>query len=67
MTNEKTISAHAYKSDAAEDQEERVTAASPLLDQAKGFAQVARDAVNDCQRGDDAVKELQRRRNRSGQ
>lgn len=38
-----------------------------LLEQAQGFAQVAREAVQDCQRGTDAAKELLRRRNQSGQ
>ncbi len=67
MTYDKTISRRARQSEPADEPEEPFTAASPLMEQAKGFAQVARDAVNDCQRGEDALKELQRRRNRSGQ
>ena len=41
--------------------------ASPLVEQARGFARVARDAVNDCERGEEALRELHRRRNKSGQ
>ena len=42
-------------------------APSPLLAQAQGFADVARDANEDCARGDDAEATLQGRRNTSGQ
>ena len=57
-------------------QEKSISAGSPgddssspgsLLEQAQGFAQVARDALRDCQRGADAEKELHNRRNQSGQ
>jgi len=41
--------------------------ASPILEQAAGFAEVARQAHAESQRGTDAVEELQLRRNRSGQ
>jgi hypothetical protein len=40
---------------------------SPLLAQAQGYAQVARQAYDECERGADAERELDRRRNRSGQ
>jgi hypothetical protein len=40
---------------------------SPLLQQAAGYADVARQARANCQRGADAEQELGRRRNRSGQ
>ena len=38
-----------------------------LLAQAQAFAEVARAAAHDCQRGTAAAEELNRRRNRSGQ
>jgi hypothetical protein len=41
--------------------------AGTLLQQAQGFAQVAREALRDCERGVDAERELQNRRNQSGQ
>jgi hypothetical protein len=40
---------------------------SPLLQQAAEFAMVARQSLEDCQRGVEAEQELVRRRNRSGQ
>ena len=40
---------------------------SPLLQQASEFGKVAREALEDCQRGADAEQELARRRNRSGE
>ena len=57
-------------------QEKNISAGSPgddpssagsLLQQAQGFAQVAREALRDCERGADAEKELHNRRNQSGQ
>ena len=40
---------------------------SPLLQQAAAFGRVAREALEDCQRGADAEQELQKRRYQSGQ
>jgi hypothetical protein len=40
---------------------------SPLLQQATEYADVAREALADCQRGAEAEQELIKRRNRSGQ
>ncbi len=40
---------------------------SPLLQQAAEYAKVAREALEDCQRGAEAEQELLKRRNRSGQ
>jgi len=40
---------------------------SPLLQQAAAYANVAREALQDCQRDGEAEQELIRRRNRSGQ
>ena len=40
---------------------------SPLAQQAAAYAQVAREALDDCERGADAHRELERRRNKSGQ
>ena len=40
---------------------------SPLLRQAAEFAKVARESLEDCQRGAEAEQELAKRRNRSGQ
>lgn len=67
MNQDKTIVARTSQSAPADPLERPVSAASPLLEQARGFAQVARDAVNECERGEDALKELHRRRNKSGQ
>lgn len=41
--------------------------AGDLRQQAASYANIARQARDDCQRGADAEKELERRRNRSGQ
>ncbi len=41
--------------------------AGDLRQQAAAYANIAREARDDCQRGADAEQELQRRRNRSGQ
>lgn len=41
--------------------------ASEVLQKAQGWAGVAREAHDDCQKGLDAEEELRRRRNRSGQ
>jgi hypothetical protein len=38
-----------------------------LRQQAAAYANIAREAHDDCQRGADAEQELARRRNRSGQ
>ena len=38
-----------------------------LRQQAAAYANIAREARDDCQRGADAEQELHRRRNRSGQ
>ena len=38
-----------------------------LLEQARGWGEVAREAYDDCEKGRDAEAELHRRRNRSGQ
>ena len=40
---------------------------SSLLQQAKGYSEVARDALADCDRGEDALTQMHKRRNRSGQ
>ena len=40
---------------------------SPLLKQASEYSKVAREALDDCQRGAEAEEELKKRRNRSGQ
>jgi hypothetical protein len=40
---------------------------SPLLEQALAWTNVARDANDDCVKGDEAEKELRARRNESGQ
>lgn len=40
---------------------------SGLLRQARGFANAARQARDNCQTGEEAENELRRRRNRSGQ
>jgi hypothetical protein len=40
---------------------------SPLLQQAQAWADVAREANEECVTGDEAEKELQARRNESGQ
>lgn len=66
MTHDRTILRRARQAGPPEE-EQPITAASPILEQAKGFAKVARDAMKDCDRGEDALKELHRRRNRSGQ
>jgi hypothetical protein len=67
MTQQKTRTA-------TREQEVAGPAADPLEEnggglrqQAAAFAHVAREAHADCQRGDEAERELQRRRNRSGQ
>jgi hypothetical protein len=67
MTGDRTIAPRTRQPGPSEAQQPPLTAASPLLEQAKGFAQVAREAANDCQTGEDALKEMQRRRNGSGQ
>lgn len=67
MPQDRTIKARTRQTGPAGDPEEGAAAGSPLLEQAQGFAQAARDAMNDCQRGEEAVREMQRRRNRSGQ
>ncbi len=41
--------------------------AGNLLEQARGWGEVAREAYDDCEKGKDAEAELHRRRNRSGQ
>lgn len=38
-----------------------------LREQAAAFARIAREALEDCDRGADAEQQLVRRRNRSGQ
>jgi hypothetical protein len=40
---------------------------SPLLEQAMAWTNVARQANDECVKGDEAEKELQSRRNESGQ
>lgn len=40
---------------------------SDLLERASSWARVARDAYRRCTKGSDAVEELLRRRNRSGE
>lgn len=40
---------------------------SPLLQQAAEYAKIAREALEDCQRGAEAEQELSKRRNQSGQ
>lgn len=40
---------------------------SPLLEQAQAWANVAREAHQNCVRGDEAERMLERRRNTSGQ
>ena len=40
---------------------------NPVLEQATAYAQVAREALEECDRGADAHRELERRRNKSGQ
>lgn len=42
-------------------------APNPLLAQAQGFAEVARAALRDCERGAAALDQMQKRRNGSGQ
>jgi hypothetical protein len=42
------------------------SAPSPLLDQARGYGQVAREARVDCARGVEAERELKRRGNGPG-
>ena len=44
-----------------------VPSTGSLLEQARGWNQVAREAYDDCEKGRDAEAELHRRRNRSGQ
>jgi hypothetical protein len=38
-----------------------------LVEQARAYARVAREAMQNCKQGAEAVDELQRRRNQSGQ
>ena len=38
-----------------------------LLDQARGWGEVAREAHDECEKGENAEAELHRRRNNSGQ
>ena len=40
---------------------------SPYIDRAAAMADIARDALEDCQSGADAERELHNRRNSSGQ
>ncbi len=40
---------------------------SPLLEQAQGWTNVAHEANHECVKGDKADKEMQARRNESGQ
>jgi len=40
---------------------------SPLLQQAAAYGKVARESLEDCQRGAEAEQELEKRRNQSGQ
>jgi hypothetical protein len=49
------------------DDEPETSGVSPLLQQAQAFVNVAREANNDCAKGDQAEKELHARRNESGQ
>jgi hypothetical protein len=46
---------------------DEASAANSLLQQAQGFAQVAQEAYRDCEHGADAERELENRRNQSGQ
>ena len=41
--------------------------ASPILEQARAYGQVAREARDDCERGVDAERQLMQRYNRPGQ
>ena len=66
MTLDKTITTpNKQTSDDAGDAGD--TGESSLLQQAKGYSEVAREALQDCERGEDAVKQMHKRRNRSGQ
>ena len=40
---------------------------NPLLTQAGGFSKVAQKANEDCEKGEAAERQLEKRRNRSGQ
>ena len=67
MTQDRTLASNLRAQERVDDQGDPAESASPLLEQARGFAGAARQAVSDCKRGEEAIKELERRRNRSGQ
>lgn len=67
MTRNKTLAPATRRRPSGEPQGPSEPQASPLVEQARGFARVARDAVNECERGEEALRELRRRRNKSGQ
>ena len=46
---------------------EETGAPSPLLERAQAWANVAREAHDNCVKGDEAEKQLNQRRNSSGQ
>jgi hypothetical protein len=67
MTDQRTMTATRRQENMSPGPSGGDAPASSLLEQAQGFAQVAREALRDCERGTAAVEELHRRRNQSGQ
>ena len=66
MTIQKHETPHA-KQAPADEPDDAPEGASPLLAQASAFGSVAREAHADCKRGEEAQRELEARRNSSGQ
>lgn len=69
MTQEKTITRPAQQETEVIDSGGGPSAEgpNPLLQQAAEYRNVAKKALDDCQRGAQAARELSKRRNRSGQ
>ena len=67
MTQNKTSTRQSGQDDAELYDDPQGENAMTLLEQASGYSTVAEAALEDCDRGEDATVELERRRNRSGQ
>jgi hypothetical protein len=67
MTLQKTLEKKSVKQPETAQAEAPPAGPSPLLEQAQGWAAVAREAHANCQKGAEAEQVYERRRNRSGQ
>ena len=67
MSQEKTLPRKRQREEEAAAAPAPESGGNSLANQAAAYAQVAREALENCERGIDAERELHRRRNRSGQ